>query len=317
MSSQFVDINADGFKDIVAGSFSGTPQIIMGGENGYQQAKPILDRDGEIVLISAFWNDEDSKWDKSDRSDSEGHCTSVSVVDWDADGDFDLLLGDYYGGKLFLKINEGTAKEPKFATANVAVEAAGAPVVIQKGLATPVVVDWDNDGLFDILCGGSKGGVFFFRNTGVKGSPAFAAATTLLEPVDKTDSFIGRVPSFKNQPTQPGSSIHIEPVDYDGDGDLDLLVGGRSSWLTDDAEELTEKEQARFEKLKGEMAEASQRLSAMIKGVDEDKREELTASDEYKDAIKAYSNVSREYSMLNKKADPSKSGDFIWLFRQK
>ena len=160
MSSQLVNINADGHNDILAGSFSGVPQIIYGSKDGFKQLTAILDRSGETVLLADFWNKKERKWDSTDRAGSEGHCTSVAAVDWDNDGDLDLVLGDYYAGRLFWRKNEGTKQKPKFAKKNNAVKANGDPVVIEKGLSAPRIVDWDGDGLFDILCGSSKGGVY-------------------------------------------------------------------------------------------------------------------------------------------------------------
>ena len=131
MSSQLVDMNADGHNDILVGSFSGVPQLILGNKDGYGQPGSILDADGETVLIQAFWNADESKWDETDRAGSEGHCTSVAAVDWDHDGDLDLLLGDYYGGRLFVRMNEGTASEARFAKVNQPVMSGGEPVVDQ------------------------------------------------------------------------------------------------------------------------------------------------------------------------------------------
>ena len=81
MSSQFVDINADGHKDIVCGSFSGTPQVIMGSKNGFAEPVAMKDCNDETILIAAFWNDESEEWDKTDRANSEGHCTSTFPID--------------------------------------------------------------------------------------------------------------------------------------------------------------------------------------------------------------------------------------------
>jgi len=290
MSSQFVDINADGYMDILVGSFEGVPFLIKGSKAGYGEPEQIKDVNGEIVLIEAFWNWEDKKWDSADRAKSKGHCTSVAAVDWDNDGDLDLLLGDYYGGRLFLRMNEGTAKEPSFAATNQVIEAGGKPLVINKGLAAPRVVDWDGDGLFDILCGGAKGGVYFFKNTGNQHAPKFAAARTLIAEVeDPTNSYVKRVPTKDGQPTLPGSSYHIEAVDFDGDGDLDLLIGGRSSWFTEPTKELTRAEQ---------------------------KRDEILAQSR---TVTVRVLAARSQNLLSEKprTGPTKSGDFIWLFRRK
>ena len=315
MSSQFVDINADGHKDILVGSFSGSPYLIQGSEDGYGEPEPIMDSSDQTVLIEAFWNTDDKKWDKSDRAESEGHCTSASAVDWDNDGDLDLVLGDYYGGRLYLRLNEGTAEEPSFAKTNSAIEADGKPIVIEKGLAAPNIVDWDGDGLFDLLCGGAKGGVFLFKNTGKKGAPELAAAETLIEPI-KDSGFIKKVPSFHGQPTQPGSSFHLEPVDYDGDGDLDLLVGARCSWDKESAPVLNEEDQKRFEEVEEAIKETRKELMELSTSAktDEEKKE-LQNNKDYKNVLTKYSKLSREKKQFD--VDPVGSGDFVWLFRRK
>lgn len=319
MSSQLVDINADGHKDIIVGSFSGTPQIIMGSEDGFAEPQPMKDAEGETILIAAFWNDETDEWDESDRSGSEGHCTSAFPIDWDNDGDLDLLLGDYYGGRLYLRMNEGTAKEPKFATKNRVIKAAGKPVVLKSGLSAPEVADWDGDGRFDILLGGSKGGVYMLRNTGTKTEPAFAAMTPLIKPVDDPkNSFARRVPAKDGQPTGPGSSFHIDACDYDGDGDLDLLVGSRCSWLEGPVKTLTDDEKDLLKQANADRSAAMAQLSKLIKDAGAEKkedREELYASDEYKDALEKYRAAAEEVAKY--KVDPSKTGDFVWLFRRR
>ena len=315
MSSQFVDMDADGNQDILVGSFSGVPFLIKGSKNGYGQPEQIMDLSGETVLISAFWNREESKWDNTDRSNTEGHCTSAAAVDWDDDGDLDLVLGDYYGGRLYLRLNEGTPEEPSFATTNSAIVADGNPIVIKKGLAAPKLVDWDGDGSFDILCGGSKGGVFLFKNKGQKGSPEFAAAETIVEPI-KDDSFIKKVPAYSGHPTQPGSSFHLETTDYDGDGDLDLLVGSRCSWDREPMPVLSEKDQKRFDEINKEISEVNQQLTKLRSSAKTDEeRKELIKNEDYLKVSKKYGELFREKRTFD--MEPTKSGDFVWLFRRK
>ena len=92
------------------------------------------------------------------------------MVDWDGDGDLDLLFGAY-DGSLMLRINEGTRREPAFATSNTVVRAGGEPVAIPEGHCTPVVADWDGDGRWDILSGAATGAVCWFRNVGGRAGP--------------------------------------------------------------------------------------------------------------------------------------------------
>ncbi len=307
-------MNADGYKDILVGSFEGGPFLIKGSKEGFAEPDYILDESGEAVVIAAFWNHDEEKWDETDRADSEGHCTSASAVDWDNDGDMDLILGDYYGGRLFLRKNDGSAEEPSFAKTNVAIEADGEPMVIANGLAAPCVVDWNGDGLFDILCGGSKGGVFYFQNTGNKETPQFAAAVNLIEPL-KSDGFIKRVPAIDGQPTMPGSSYHIVAKDYDADGDLDLLVGGRSSWLSGPIKVLSDEEKEAALKNKEIMGELMSEIQELMSDdMTADERKEVTTSDEYRELMDKYREASKESAKY--KTDPMEQGDFVWLFRR-
>ncbi len=346
MSSQLVDINGDNHNDILVGSFSGVPYWIPGSADGYRDPERILDTNGDTVLIADFWNDETDKWDSTERAKSAGHCTSVAAVDWDADGDLDLLLGDYYGGRLFWRKNEGSSTEPKFATTNEPVMVGAAPAVIEHGLAAPRVADFNRDGLFDILCGGSKGGVYCLLNTGDKNAPKFATLKTLIAPVDDpAESFIRKVPAIDGQPTQPGSSLHIDLVDYDGDGDQDLLVGARSSWSTGPVRILTKDEDLEQKKLAAKIEECSQQMNGLYQKLqtiqasetdqDSDTESESNTDDEATSVaeskpeprpaadleleIQELSEQLRElYSAKEKyNTDPTDEGDFVWLFRRK
>lgn len=148
-------------------------------------------------------------------------CTTAVAFDWDADGDLDLLLGCYNTGNVFLRRNEGKPGAPAFSTENEPVLAEGEPFALAGGVTALRLVDWDADGVTDIVCGsfGAKdrsvlGGVYLFRNEGEAGYPRFAAAEALIAPITDPDG------------TAPSRGLYADPVDYDQDGDLDLLVGG-------------------------------------------------------------------------------------------
>ncbi|MCK0132645.1 VCBS repeat-containing protein [Flavobacteriaceae bacterium F08102] len=238
-SAQLVDINGDGRKDILVGSFSGVPQWLMNTKDGYGESTHVRDKNGDLVTLTQFWDDDTEAW--SPGQNGGVICSSVAAVDWDDDGDMDLLLGGYSGEVLELRLNEGSKDGAvQFATTNQPVLVGGKPFSLMsggKGIGTPRIADWDGDGRFDILIGTIYGEVFLLRNTGSKGSPEFSEVTTLVEPyLGRAGSKkIKRVPSKNGSPVGPGSSFHIETVDYDGDGDLDLLVGARSEWLIEGA----------------------------------------------------------------------------------
>ena len=320
MSSQLVDINADGYHDILAGSFTGTPHIIMGSEEGFHPPQPILDRNNELVVISDFYNMEDEKWDETDRAGpSEGLCTSACLVDWDDDGDLDLLLGNYHslfgtGHGLYLQLNEGTAQEPAFSGTSTPIELEGETdwnfegkdILPSGGVAAPKVFDFNGDGLFDILVGGRGARLVLYTNIGEKGMPKFAPEEVLIKAPE------GDVPVADGLPRFPGGkSWHVEVFDYDGDGDQDVLVGAVTGYYPDG---LTDEQKERRDELNEQMQELGLKLEKLLEGVPADKQEEVMEGEEYQDIGKKRKEAVRSFAQFLSTQDEK---ELVWLFRRK
>jgi len=119
-------------------------------------------------------------------------------IDWDGDGDMDLLAGESRG-RLHLYRNTGTRRRPKFSRPEW-IEAGGERMRIYRdgvfggkhwhgamGYPSVACVDWDMDGLFDLLVPNETNRVYWFRNTGKPGEPEFEGKRQIL-PDGFTDS---------------------------------------------------------------------------------------------------------------------------------
>ncbi|MCK4941349.1 T9SS type A sorting domain-containing protein [candidate division WOR-3 bacterium] len=118
-------------------------------------------------------------------------------------------------GNVRLYLNQGTNSAPSFV--NYSVVYAGSNQ-LYKYRINPVVYDLDVDGLKDLIVGNDDGRVYFYKNVGTNATPVFNAMYDTL-----------RTQNGMAIDVDIGSRIHF--IDWRGDGDLDLLIGGSNGYV--------------------------------------------------------------------------------------
>lgn len=223
---QFTDIDQDGYKDMITGQYQGEVSWFRGSEAGFMPGE-ILQQEGEIRGVD--WVSMQNYWIFS----------SASFGDFTNDGLIDLITG---GTSLRISKNVGTQQEPKFAHRELLEDIQGAPLSVheytsdefkelkkyQDAFGTPIppggdnkispyVVDWDNDGILDLLVTNSYisagySAVDFFKGIKINGEHRFHKGVPLFTSIDGS-KFL------------PGSGPRIFITDWNSDGVNDLLIG--------------------------------------------------------------------------------------------
>ncbi len=219
-SPHFFDYDDDGTLDMISGSYDpGEFYLFRGlGKGKYAEAEVVKDESGKPVLRNP---------DAEDPIASFG--TFVTSVDWDDDGDLDLLIGAF-DGEMLVRINKGTRKKPVYETSNRIILMGDKPLKVATEHACPVVCDWDGDGLWDILAGCDDGGVYWFRNEGSKREPKFKSMQIVMPKHEGGNGYREIVKDEKS--LKPGIRAQIGVYDFNGDGKLDLLVGDFRTTVT-------------------------------------------------------------------------------------
>ena len=154
-----------------------------------------------------------------------------TAVDWDADGDADLIVGDEDGRVAFVE-NLGGVRNgvPTFAQPRYFRQEAD--FVKFGALVTPQGVDWDADGDEDVVAGNTAGYIGFIENLG--GAPPRFAAPRYLEAGGETIRIqAGPSGSIQGPCEAKWGYSSVSVADWDGDGLADIVansIWGRIVW---------------------------------------------------------------------------------------
>ncbi|HEX7344290.1 MAG TPA: FG-GAP-like repeat-containing protein [bacterium] len=178
---QFCDLDADGDFDLFTGTGYGQVQYWQNiGTSTQAQFTRITDSLGNINAYG------------------QSH---PAFCDIDADNDFDLFIGDYFGIIEFYR-NDGDSANFDYTFVTYMFDS-----IDVGAYANPTFCDIDADGDFDLFVGGEWGTVWQYRNDGTAGSYNFTLVTSNFLNLD-----VGQ---------------YATPVfaDVDDDGDLDFFCG--------------------------------------------------------------------------------------------
>jgi hypothetical protein len=223
-----VDWNSDGKLDLLAGNSAGFLRYF---ENVGTLTDPVFEDRGNLGAggrtirhlagrNGSVQGPAEEKW---------GY-TNLSVADWDLDGRLDILVNDITGAVVWYR-NIGTAGKPDLAPGQpVRVEWPSRPPkpdwvwweprdkrLVTQWRTTPKVVDWDGDGLPDLVMLNYQGYLCLYRRQRKDG------ALVLMPPERIFVNPDGRFLRLAAGRAGSSGRRKVELADWDGDGDLDLI----------------------------------------------------------------------------------------------
>lgn len=242
-----VDWDDDGDEDLICGNSAGYIGYIknLDGGNPPRWDRPkLLEADGKVIRIMA-----------GENGSIQGPCerkwgyTTLSVADWDGDGLKDIILNSIWGKVEWYK-NIGKKGAPKLTKmGGVKVDWGGKEIpkplwnwwnpekdeLVTQWRTTPYAIDWNKDGLMDLVMLDHEGYLAFFERFQKNGELYLHPGRRIFIDVDSNggDGFLRL-----NEKEAGGSGRRkICFTDWDNDGDIDLLASSKNIALFENVEE--------------------------------------------------------------------------------
>jgi|GEM_PF-1271032 len=179
----------------------------------------------EVTMVNTVFVEQDNLLNPLKGVNVNKYAAPVAG-DLDGDGDEDILVGDG-SGKIFYFGNEGSSFTKLTGNQKPFVS-----LYVEGGNATPAISDWDLDGDQDILVGNNRGKIEYFRND----EDSFTELTGDENPFDEVQ--VGWYSVYESSYSDY-SYYYVyhgyafpTVIDFDGDGDEDLLVGDYYGQIT-------------------------------------------------------------------------------------
>ena len=323
-----MDFTGDGIADILSGCYwsddpdcpngnaqAGYIYVLAGTEEGsFSKATPLLTADDKPLTNIPLSREQLENYD-SGSIEWANICTSQFAVDYDADGDLDLVVGEM-GNKFYLHLNsaKSASAAPVFADKPTALE-----VELPEQHSDPHLVDWDDDGDLDLLSGSSSGSVYLSLNEGSATDPKWADFECLIK-----NEMTWSQTTDDGAELKLGHGVRVCVTDFNRDGKLDVLAGDATT-IENEIPNLSAKEARKLKKeydeemqpIQDEMQKLYEKYEADVEKADGDKDAESELLEKMKESRKELAEKMLVVMEKEKLFRDNVSTGHVWVYLQK